>query len=489
MTQNNEGPTGNPVSRDRRPLSLFAIVAGLVIFGLAMGAAGFWLAQNRAGQEQAAAEPAAAITAEVTQIPPATEEPTDVPATLPAVDDPTAEPPPPTDVPPTPSPEPTSEPVASLSSQEEPAAVGEAGVSPLEDVDLSKIDGVWQLLSEQFDGDMPLTDDVLDAAIAGSLETLDDEYTRYVPSDIAERMREDMQGSVEGIGAYVRETDEGLFEIVRPIDDQPADLAGLKAGDIIIAVDGESVIGVPFEEVILLVRGPEGTSVLLSVQREGEEEPLEFSIVRTRFEIPIIESEILPPEIAGDATIGYVRLAEFNRNAEERLLQALDAILAAKPVGIIFDLRDNPGGFLDQSVAVADAFLPDGVVLFERNIRGLDEEFRSDDGDVAEEIPLVVLVNAGSASASEIVAGAVQDRGRGVLIGETTFGKGSVQQIYTLEDGSELRVTIARWYTPDNNTIDSVGITPDIEVETPEDLGGVEDGQLMRAVEFLLTGE
>jgi carboxyl-terminal processing protease len=327
----------------------------------------------------------------------------------------------------------------------------------------------------------------MEAVIAGSLETLDDDYTRYVPPDTAERMRQDQDGSVEGIGALVIENDDGLFEIVRPIDGQPADLAGVQAGDVLIEVDGESVLDLSFDEVILLVRGPEGTSVNLKFLREGEAEPLEFTIVRASFEVPVVEFEILPAEIAGDATIGYIRLTEFNRNAEERLLAALEQVLAQQPQGLIFDLRDNPGGFLDQSVAVADAFLPEGVALFERNIRGLDETFRTDDGDEAETIPLVVLVNSGSASASEIVAGAIQDRGRAVLVGETTFGKGSVQQIYTLADGSELRVTVARWYTPDNHTIDGEGITPDIEVESPEDLGGPEDGQLLRAVEFLLT--
>lgn len=155
---------------------------------------------------------------------------------------------------------------------------------------------------------------------------------------------------------------------------------------------------------------------------------------------------------------------------------------------MIFDLRDNPGGLLDQSVAVADLFMPEGVVLYERNIRGLDETFRADNGDAGESVPLVVLVNEASASASEIVAGAIQDSGRAPIIGARSFGKGSVQQIYTLSDGSELRVTIARWYTPNDHTIDGQGITPDIEVESPLDLGGPEDGQLMRAIEYFVNG-
>ena len=153
----------------------------------------------------------------------------------------------------------------------------------------------------------------------------------------------------------------------------------------------------------------------------------------------------------------------------------------------MFDLRDDPGGFLDQSVAVADLFLGQGVVLHERNRQGLDQTFTSDDGDIAEEIPLVVLVNGGSASASEIVAGAIKDNGRAILIGETTFGKGSVQQVHPLSDGSEIRVTIARWYTPNNVSISEEGITPNIEV--PMEFDAEEDIQLQRAVEYLLTGE
>ncbi|MDX1662729.1 MAG: S41 family peptidase, partial [Candidatus Promineifilaceae bacterium] len=188
--------------------------------------------------------------------------------------------------------------------------------------------------------------------------------------------------------------------------------------------------------------------------------------------------------------VAYIRLADFTRNAEDQLSETLEMMLAQNPQGLILDLRDNPGGFLDQSIAVADLFLDEGVVLYERSrTLGIDEVYSSRTGQLAEEIPLVVLVNAGSASAAEIVAGAVQDRERGVLIGETTFGKGSVQNLNTLSDGSELRVTIARWYTPDNVSIDQTGIIPDIEIETPADLGGEDDPQLERALEVLSTGE
>lgn len=473
-------PTPDYSSTGRRSPGLLLVTLA-VLFGLAAALVGF-LAGRATAPQVPSAEPLAAVldaaptvapTAAAPTLPPPT--PTDAPApteTAPA--SPTA---PPTEVPPSPAPQPTAA-----------VAVPPAG-SPLQSADFTTFYEVWDLIGDEFDGPVPAPDAVIEEAIAGSLEALDDDYTRYVPPAVAERMRQEQDGAVEGIGAMVRENDDGLFEIVRPLDGQPADLAGLKPGDVIVEVDGQSVLETSFDEVIMMVRGPAGTTVRLTVMREGEAEPLEFEIVRARFEVSVVESEMLPDEITGGAPIGYIHLTEFSRSAEQKLLEALDAILAEQPAGLILDLRDNPGGFLDQSVAVADIFLSDGVALYERNNRGLDETFTTDSGDAAESIPLVVLVNAGSASASEIVAGAIQDRGRAVLVGETTFGKGSVQQVHPLSNGAELRVTIARWYTPNNNTIDGQGITPDIEVDSPEDLGGVEDSQLRRAVEYLLTGQ
>ncbi len=472
-----------PASRAITPIVLVVVV---FLFGLGMAAAGFLAGRAAAGAQT----PLAALPTPANTAGPVPSVSNNLPTVIAAegvgealVPTATLLPAPSPTMPPEPTAEPTAEPIPPT--QEVAAPDG----SPLAGVDYATFYDVWDIVSEQYDGTMPPPQDILESVITGSLETLDDDYTRFVPADVAERMREDADGSVEGIGAFVIENDEGLFEIVRPIDGQPADLAGVRAGDVLIEVNGESVVDFSFDEVILMVRGPEGTPVDLTFVREGEAEPLEFTIVRTRFEVPVVEHEILPAEMTGGQTIGYLRLSEFTSNAEERLLGALDELLAAGATGLVLDLRDNPGGFLDQSVAVADAFLQAGVALYERNRRGLDDTFVTEDGDAGEAIPLVVLVNAGSASASEIVAGAIQDRGRAVLVGETTFGKGSVQQIHQLADGSELRVTIARWYTPNDHTIDGEGIAPDIEVPTPEDLGGPEDGQLMRALLYLLTGE
>jgi carboxyl-terminal processing protease len=237
------------------------------------------------------------------------------------------------------------------------------------------------------------------------------------------------------------------------------------------------------DEIIALVKGPEGTEVTLTIVREEVEEPFDLTVVRALIETPVVESEMLEDGVA------YVRLSSFTSDAIEQLSEHVDTLLAEDPVGMILDLRDNRGGFLNQAVAVSDLFLPKGVVVIQRDSSGVEEVFESDDGDIAEAIPLVVLVNAASASASEIVAGAIQDLDRGILIGELTFGKGSVQLSRTLSDGSELRVTIARWYTPDNSSIEHEGVLPDIELEPPEEYGTENDTQLQRAIQYLLDGE
>ncbi|MCA9977028.1 MAG: PDZ domain-containing protein, partial [Anaerolineales bacterium] len=300
---------------------------------------------------------------------------------------------------------PTTEPTAPPLTQETPTEPAPAEIpslySDISELDLDVLYEVWDIVERQFDGDLPAEEDLLFSLIEGSLGTLDDEYTRFIRPDIAARMREDMGGSISGIGAFVRETEDGLIEIVAPIEGQPAELVGLRAGDIIVTVDGESVIGKTFDEVLLLVRGPEGSVVVIEVAREGEEAYLPFTITRARFEVPVTEAEMLPGNIA------YIRLLEFNQVATERMLADLDELLAQNPDGLILDLRNNPGGFLNQAVSIADIFLPTSVVLIERNNQGLDDTFRVDDGDVGESIPMVVLVNQASASDAEIVAGAL----------------------------------------------------------------------------------
>jgi carboxyl-terminal processing protease len=343
---------------------------------------------------------------------------------------------------------------------------------------------VWSIVSREFDGEIPTFEELIYAAINGSLDTLGDDFTRLIPPETANRMREDLRGSFEGIGAFVRMTDEGLLQIVRPMPGFPAAKAGIQPNDIVLEVDGESIAGHSIDEAVSRVRGPRGTEVILTIQREGVDEPIQVTLLRERIELPTAEAEMLPEGI------GYVRLNNFNSQATAQLTQEVARIMEQDPVALIFDLRDNPGGFLDQAITVADLFLSEGVLMYERNSNGLDVTFDAEQGGLAEEIDLVVLINAGSASASEIVAGAIRDHQRAMLIGETTFGKGSVQQVFTLSDGSELRVTVSRWYTPNNGAIDATGIPPDIEVlPSPVELGGAEDNQLQRAIEYILTGK
>ena len=344
---------------------------------------------------------------------------------------------------------------------------------------------VWDLVQRNFYGELPDMQQLTYAAIRGMLDTLNDEYTAFIEPSVAAIISEDATGEFEGIGAFVGMDEEGkVVEIVEPFEGGPADQAGIKAGDRVLAVDDVSIVGVTLYEAIGMIRGPEGTEVTLLIEREGVPEPFEIIVTRARLEIAITEVEMR------DDGIGYIRLFEFSATASERMEDGLEELLAQEPRAIIFDLRGNPGGWLDQAVNVADLFLDDGVILFERWSDGRERSFEAGPGDVGEDVPLVVLVDGGSASASEIVAGALQDRERAILIGELTFGKGSVQRPFTLSDGSELRVTAALWFTPNDRAIHMEGLAPDIEVPWPEeDVAPEADPQLERAVEYILTGE
>jgi carboxyl-terminal processing protease len=341
----------------------------------------------------------------------------------------------------------------------------------------------YQLLQEQYYGDDLAAGKKLEYdAIRGMIFGLEDQFTSFVDPNAAKIMEENSTGSFSGIGAGVQLNKLRALQITKIYPNSPAEKAGLQVGDIITEVDGKSIVGEDINVQVSQVRGPEGSTATFTVVREGEDKPFKVDITRAKITIELVESRML------DGNVAYVSLSEFGAATTARQLQdAIQAVLDENPKGLIFDLRGNPGGFLDQAIDVADLFLPEGVVLYERTKDGDEQEFRSDDRGIAQEIPLVVLVNGGSASASEIVAGAIQDRGRGVLIGDKTFGKGSVQQINRLDDGSQLRITIARWFTPDNRGIHGEGIEPDISVERGDD--PKVDPQLDRAVEYLLNGQ
>lgn len=342
---------------------------------------------------------------------------------------------------------------------------------------------VWGIVQRDFYGELPDSDKMTYAAIQGMVKSLDDPYTVFLEPKAAAVQAEDATGEYEGIGAYVDLDEEGKLVIVEPFEDSPAEQAGLQEGDRIIAVDGESIVGLELFGAIGKVRGPAGSQVTLLVERDGEIEPFEVTVTRAHFEIEITEVEML------EGNIGYIRLREFSNTAHDKVKEGLEELLAEEPRGIILDLRYNPGGWLNQAVEVSDLFLDDKVVLTQRWKSGREQVFSAKKGDLGEEIPLVVLVDRGSASASEIVAGALQDHERAILIGETTFGKGAVQNVYNLSDGSQLVVTSALWFTPNNQPIHGVGLAPDIEIPWPDEVEPDEDPQLDRAVEYLLTGK
>ncbi len=365
-----------------------------------------------------------------------------------------------------------------------PEVQAQTGADNLTDEEFEIFWEVWDTVEDRFYYDLPDERTRVYGAINGLIESLGDEHSGFVDPESAEFMRQRLSGTFEGIGAVVETAPEGGVYILRVLDNSPADKAGLLAGDIIIEADGIDLTEKTLDEGVQLIRGPAGTPVNLTVLRQGESELLSITVIRGRIEFPTVEYEML------EGDIGYVALFDFYSLATDRTRDALRTLTRQGAKAIIFDLRGNGGGYLDQAIDVADLFLDSGIVLIQRDVDGNYIEYTSRSGDLAEDIPLVVLVDQNSASASEIVAGAIRDRERGILIGVTTFGKGSVQTLYDLSDGSILRLTTANWYTPNDLSISEAGIEPDIVIE-PQSPEEIEQGaprvdiQLEAAIEYL----
>jgi carboxyl-terminal processing protease len=340
----------------------------------------------------------------------------------------------------------------------------------------------WEIVHDQF-VDQPVDDTALmRGAISGMLDSLGDQHTSYMNPDQFMQANIPMDGEYEGIGAWVDTTSEYLT-IISPMPNSPAEEAGLLPGDQVIMIDGEDMTGIDGSLVIRKVLGPAGSKVVLTISREGEPEPFDVTIIREKIIIPSVESKIL------EENIGYVQIITFGGDTRSELRESLEELLEQNPIGLIVDLRNNGGGYLQTAVEVGSEFIAEGVILYEDY--GNDEEmevFHARKGGLATEIPLVLLVNEGSASASEIVAGAIQDHQRGPLVGATTFGKGSVQNWVELRNNQgAVRVTIARWLTPDKRQIHEVGLTPKFLVElTEEDYLAELDPQLDKAIEIML---
>ncbi len=327
-------------------------------------------------------------------------------------------------------------------------------------------------LVERIDEDGADLDAAVEAAIAGMINVgLDDPYSNYLSPTQLANFRIETSGSVEGIGALVQGQDSTDPEgepcselsdtchmvIVQPLEGSPAEAAGIQSGDFVVTVDGEGVEGKLLDEIVAIVRGPAGTDVTLGIERDGT--ILEFTVTRAAITVPNVESEIL------DSGVAYIRLVTFANNADEAIEETLREVLEAGATDIIFDLRSNPGGSLEAAVNIASEFLEDGLVLVTQ-APGDEIEYPVKAGGLATDgdIGLAVLVDRASASASEVVAGVLQETGRATIVGETTFGKNTVQQQFNLDNGGAIKLTIARWLTP-NGTDLGAGVTPDIMVE------------------------
>jgi carboxyl-terminal processing protease len=335
----------------------------------------------------------------------------------------------------------------------------------------------WQLVNDEY-FDQPLDDRKLaEGAIEGMLSTLGDPNTRYLSPDQEQAARETMDGSFEGIGAVVT-SEDGRLTIIAAYEGSPAQAAGLKGGDVLLSADGVSLAGMDTSEAAALIQGPAGTSVKLLVERNGEQ----FTVAVTRdvIQVPSAQGEMLEDNIA------YLQLSRFANNTSEELNSELEKLMANDPVGLILDLRNNPGGNLTTAVDVADQFLGSGPVLTERFGNGRERVYDATPTGLAQDIPLVVLIDGGSASASEVLAGAIRDRDRGILIGDTSYGKGTVQTWQRLSNGGGVRITIARWLTPDGTWVHEAGLQPDYTVTrgAGEEVEQT-DAQLQAAIDYI----
>lgn len=338
----------------------------------------------------------------------------------------------------------------------------------------------WDLVHENF-VDQPVSDvELMRGAISGMMAALGDPHTSYLDPTQFEESNAQLQGEeYEGIGAWVDISGEFLT-IISPMPGSPAEEAGLRAEDKVVGVNGEDVTGLDGESVRQKIIGPRGTTVILTIQREGQEN-FDVEVERANIVVPSVESKMLDNQIA------YIRLFTFGDDTSRDLRKAIKELKGQDPKGMILDLRNNGGGYLETAIDVASEFIPDGVIMYEEYGDGSRDIYEARKGGSATDIPLVVLINGGSASASEIVAGAIQDRGRGQLVGETSFGKGSVQTYNALVDEQgAVRITIARWLTPQERQINEIGLEPDVKVEiTEENMAAGVDPQLERAIELL----
>lgn len=331
----------------------------------------------------------------------------------------------------------------------------------------------------------PIKEDVLiEGALKGMFNSIGDPYTQYMTPKEYESFTTETEGSFGGIGIQVTVDEKGVVTVVAPIEDTPGEKAGLKSGDKIVRVNGEDIIGLELNQVVEKMKGDPGTDVSLTIIRDGKEDYIEKKIVREIIRIKTVKSDILKENL------GYLRITMFDRKTAEDFKEHLKSLKDKNIKGLIIDLRSNPGGLLNEVVEIADDLLGKQTIVYTEDREGNKREEMSDEKNKVD-VPIVVLVNGGSASASEILSGAIKDTNAGTLVGTTTFGKGLVQNVEKLSDGSAIKYTSAEYFTPNGINIHGKGIKPDIVVEMPEALKDKpkveqeEDPQLKKAIEVL----
>ncbi len=357
-------------------------------------------------------------------------------------------------------------------------------------VDFSLFWDAWHLIEEKYvDREDLSQQEMVYGAVSGLLKSLDDPYSIFMEPSESKKFIDDMGGSFEGIGAEVG-IRQGVLTIISPLEGMPAQKAGLRAGDKVLKIDDTLSNDLTLDEAVSLIRGTKGTEVVLLIARDNWDQAEEIKVTRGTIKIPIIEWEMLNSAGQDEETeknIAYVQFYHFTNNAPKEFRKVAEEISASSAEGLILDVRNNPGGYLEVAVDMASWFLPKGeLVVTEDFGNSQGNEYRSKGYDGLSGLPTVVLINQGSASASEILAGALRDIKGIKIVGQESFGKGSVQQLEKLKDGSSIKITVAKWLTPAGLSISEEGINPDAEVElTEEDINEMRDPQLDKALEVL----
>ncbi|MBI2011777.1 S41 family peptidase [Candidatus Daviesbacteria bacterium] len=351
------------------------------------------------------------------------------------------------------------------------------------DIDFKLFWQTWDLVSKEFVDKKAIDPQKMYyGAISGMVAALGDPYTVFLPPESQKATQEELGGTFEGVGIELGFNKEKRLAVIAPLPKTPAEKAGIKPGDIIVKINDKDTSGIALREAVNLIRGPKNSKVKLEIYHDGDTDSKKIELVRDTIVVKSVEFKALKSN--DGRNIAYIKLTRFGDKTSNEWESAIRETLELNPDGVILDLRNNPGGYLEGSVSIASEFLKDGVVTIQENAKGEQNELKVTKGGRLTEIPLIVLINQGSASASEIVAGAIQDYKRGKLVGEISFGKGTIQEAQDLPERTGIHITTAKWLTPNGRSVHNSGLKPDVEVKEPEKLEENEDPQLDKALEL-----